>query len=198
MSAMSYKDAKHVAFRVKWAIFRSAGERLYTMVRHYHEKVVFAPLYIHTVKVVLPHLCKADRFNLAYTEPNQMTSTAVKLRWHRYQRGLHQREVAEYVGIDRTTYSAFEAPGRDYYPLKVLSRLAELYEVSVTELMDDYHLFIKTGQGQQVKALRIELGLTQEAFAKKFGYSRNTVKRWEADKIQMFKSTWEKLFCMQP
>ena len=47
-----------------------------------------------------------------------------------------------YVGIERTTYSAYEEDGRDYYPIDVLERLAELYQVGVGELLDKYTHYI--------------------------------------------------------
>ena len=38
--------------------------------------------------------------------------------------------------------------------------------------------------GQQIKALRFRLGLTQEDFAAKIGVSVSTVQRWETNKRQ--------------
>lgn len=67
-----------------------------------------------------------------------------------------QKEVAEYLGIERTTYWNYEgARGfRNYYPPDKIDKLAELYEVSVNDLLDDYNQFLYYGQGEKIRELR--------------------------------------------
>ena len=68
------------------------------MVRHAIKAVTYAPLYIHSFRLVQPHtLVEAEKFNLRYTDPSQIDNTPDKLRWYRYQKGLLQRDVAEYA-----------------------------------------------------------------------------------------------------
>ena len=43
-----------------------------------------------------------------------------KLRWLRYQKGLRQRDVADYAGIDRSTYVHYEEYGKDLSLLMIL------------------------------------------------------------------------------
>ena len=63
-------------------------------------------------------------------------------------------------------------------------------------LLDDYNLFLRNGQGDQIKAIRTKLGLTQREYADKLGVSLGNLKHWEQNRKQIFKSTWERLlFC---
>ena len=68
-------------------------------------------------------------------------------RWYRYRCGLCQRDIADYAGIDRGTYSGYEEFVRDYYPIEKMLKIAKLFSVPVTELLDEYNLFLYNGQG---------------------------------------------------
>jgi len=165
------------------------------MVRHSNGVVSYAPLYRHIFRFVQPHfLADAEKFNIDYPAPEQLESTADKLRCYRYRKGLLQREVADHAGIERTTYTDYEAEERDYYPLDILERIAEVLGVSITDLPDGYNTFLYLGQAGQVKDLRKRLGLTQKAFAAQLGVNKTTYKRWEYGKVRMSKTTWEKMF----
>ena len=102
--------------------------------------------------------------------------------------------LATYAGIDRSTYIHYEEAGRDFYPKEHMEKLAELFEVPLEDLLDDYNLFLLRGQGAQIKALRQRLGLTQKAYATQLGVPLQKFKRWEQGSVQTFKSTWEKYF----
>ncbi len=164
------------------------------MSRHTTETVTYAPLYIHSFRLVQPHtLVEAEKFNIRYTDPSQISSTADKLRWYRYRNGLLQRDVADHASIDRSTYSSYEEIGRDYYPIEKMKKIAELFSVPVTELLDDFNLFLYNGQGRQIKEIRKHRNMTQAEFARRLGVPLGTLKAWEQDRVQIFKSTWEKL-----
>lgn len=171
------------------------GSHSYLMCKHCISEVKFAPLYIHSVKLLQPHtLVEAQKFNIIYHDDNLPTTTADKLRYYRYKKGLLQREVADFAGIDRTTYNSYESTQRDSFPLDKFSLVAEFLGVEITELLDEYNMFIYNGQGKQIKALRKTKRLTQREYAEIVGVPLGTLKNWETDKVQMFKSTWEKLF----
>jgi len=61
----------------------------------------------------------------------------------------------------------------------------------ITDLLDDYNLFLYNGQEQQIRKLRKSMGLTQYEFGKLYGVNRRTIERWENEKVQIFKSTWK-------
>ena len=98
-----------------------------------------APLQILKFPVVLPHkFLDAEKFNLQFPDASEITEIADKLRWYRYQKGLRQRDAADYAGIDRSTYVHYEEAGRDFYPKEHMEKLAELFEVPLENLLDDY------------------------------------------------------------
>ena len=165
------------------------------MVRHTEAGIAYAPLCVHAFPLVQPHLLlEAEKFQIQYADPSQLGTTADKLRWYRYRKGLRQRDVADYVGVDRSTYVHYEEQERDYYPLEELRKIAELLEVPVENLMDDYNLFLSRGQGRQLKALRKAKGLTQRQYAALVHVPLGTLKNWETEQTRMLKGTWEKLF----
>lgn len=59
---------------------------------------------------------------------------AENLRLLRERRGLTQKRIAQYLFIDRSTYSYYEC-GKTQPNLKVLTRLAELYGISIDALV---------------------------------------------------------------
>ena len=136
----------------------------------------------------------SEKFNLQFSDFSEITETADKLRWLRYQKGLRQRDVADYAGIDRSTYVHYEEYGKDLYPPEHMEKIAQLFEVPVETLLDDYNLFLRKGQGEQIKTIRTKLGLTQREYADKLSVSLGSLKQWEQNRKQIFKSTWERYF----
>ena len=59
---------------------------------------------------------------------------AQNLRTLRESNGLTQKRVAQYLFIDRSTYSYYEC-GKTQPSLKVLTRLAEFYGISIDALV---------------------------------------------------------------
>ena len=52
------------------------------------------------------------------------------------------------IGIDRTTYITY-ASGLRYYPYDIMQRIADVYNMPLDELLDDYHKFIYNNQGKK-------------------------------------------------
>lgn len=179
----------------RWTPLYRLNERTYWMTLHTPEVVKYAPLYIHTFPLLLPHhLQEAEKFNIRFPTPDSITKTSDKLRWHRYKKGLLQREVADHLGIDRTTYIHYEENERDYYPIQHMEKLADLYDVPVTELLDEYNMFLYGNQGQKIRTQRISLGMTREQYAKALGVPVGTLKKWEGNRVRIAKDTWKKFF----
>ena len=57
------------------------------------------------------------------------------LRMIREERDLRQKDVADFLGISRATYSNYEAGLRSPDP-NMLKRIADFYAVSIDELLD--------------------------------------------------------------
>ena len=152
-------------------------------------------MFIHSFPLLAPHhLLESEKFNLRFTDPSQITEIADKLRWLRYRKALLQREIADLIGIDRSTYIRYEEYGHDYYPIKHMAKLAELYEIPVTDLLDDFNLFLYNNQGMQIRAKRMQLGLSRKEYAKILGVHPGSLKKWELNTVRIFKSTWKKHF----
>ena len=185
----------HEPFGAKWSMFCRLKVRSYVLAANVAGTLKVAPLQILKFPVVLPHkFLDAEKFNLRFSDASEITEIADKLRWLRYQKGLRQRDVADYAGIDRSTYVHYEEYGKDLYPLEHMEKIAQLFEVPVDTLLDDYNLFLRNGQGNQIKAIRTKLGLTQKQYADKLGVSLGNLKHWEQNRKQIFKSTWERYF----
>ena len=116
------------------------------------------------------------------------------MRWYRYKNNLLQKDVADKIEIERSTYIRYESTTHDLYPKDKLKKLAHLFGVDIKKLLDDYNLFLYNGQGKQIKALRNSLGLTISEFARLYNTSPNTVRKWGKDEVIILKSTWKRLF----
>ena len=160
--------------------------------------MTYAPLYIHSFQFLTNrHLTKAQGFLFENTNPEKLATVSDKLKWYRYQNGLLQSEVAKVMGVDRTTYSRSEENVLEAYPLDKLAKASEFFEIDVTSLLDDYNLFLYRGQGQQIKRLRKSIKLTQPEFAKYIGVPLGTLKKWEQNRVNIQKKTFEKLLQLQ-
>jgi transcriptional regulator with XRE-family HTH domain len=120
-----------------------------------------------------------------YPTPDLLNTTADKLRWYRLDNGYLQSEIADMIGVYRSTYIHYEEPSRKFYELDKLQLLADLYKVEIEYLLDDYMLFLYRGQDKQLKALRKELGLTQRQFADMVGVRYISLKQWEQERCVM-------------
>lgn len=98
-----------------------------------------------------------------------------------------------YLEIDRATYSEYEENIRDFYPVKHLEKLSRLYNIQVTDLMDDYNRFLYDGQSKRLKEIRKQQQLTQSGLAKLLNMKVTTIKNWERGSVRMYKSSWERL-----
>jgi transcriptional regulator with XRE-family HTH domain len=164
------------------------------MVRHTPTGAEYATCYRHPMHLVQPHqLTEAEKFNILYPTPELLTTTADKLRWHRYRLGLRQRDVADRVGLDRSTYIRYEAGTMDRYPPDKLSAIASVLGAEYDWLLDDYNRFLQTEPGIQVKTLRENIGLLVAVFAERMGVYATTVRKWESGQVLMSKKMWEKM-----
>ena len=133
----------HEPFGAKWSMFCRLKVRSYVLAANVAGTLKVAPLQILKFPVVLPHkFLDAEKFNLRFSDASEITEIADKLRWYRYQKGLRQRDAADYAGIDRSTYIHYEEAGRDFYPKEHMEKLTELFEVPLEDLLDDYNLFL--------------------------------------------------------
>ncbi len=166
------------------------------MCRTKDDIVQYAPLCIHRFRLIAPRrLLEAQQFNQQYHNYEDITNVPDRLRWCRHHMGLMQKEVAEQIGISRGHYIDYEVGYVDYYPKEIVDKLAELYQIPVEDLLDDYNLLLYKGQGKVLKECRERMGLKKKPFARMLHVHPNTYRDWETNKKRMFKVTWEKYFC---
>lgn len=133
-----------------------------------------------------------------YPTPDLLNTTADKLRWYRLENRYLQAEIADMIGIDRSTYIHYENPTRKFYELNKLQLLADLYKVDIECLLDDYMLFLYRGQGNNLKSVRKRLGITQREFGKLINVPLGTVKQWERERCVMLYESYMKIkTCLQ-
>ena len=88
--------AKQAPFGAKWRLLAQVEVRCYILISNISGSVKVAPLQILQFPVILPHKFQdAEKFNLQFSDFSEITETADKLRWLRYQKGLRQRDVAD-------------------------------------------------------------------------------------------------------
>ena len=84
--------AERVSFEAKWRLLARVGVRCYILISNVSGAVKVAPLQILQFPVVLPHKFQdTEKFNLQFSDFSEITETADKLRWLRYQKCLRQR-----------------------------------------------------------------------------------------------------------
>ena len=150
-------------------------------------------LAVHSFPSLRPQkLVDAEKFNSRYPDPAMLTTTADKLRYYRYQKSLLQREVAEYAGINESTYIDYESGNRDYYPIEKIRLIATLLEVPAETLLDEYNLFL-CNQTKALKSLREQCGWTQTQRAEELSVRLHTVKQWEQGRVRMTRKMWERV-----
>jgi len=124
----------------EWQFYAKTSENLAI----YYSHGRFAPKYTHRVNLRrAKRQCDAAMCNLQYRRLEDIHNTAEKLRWLRCQRNLFQIEVADYAGLERSTYIGYEEGARDSYPPDKLAKIAELFRVPVDDLLDEYNRFLE-------------------------------------------------------
>ena len=126
-----------------------------------------------------------NEFLKLHPTPDMLTCTADKLRWYRLTNGYLQKEIADITSIYRSTYVHYENIEQKLYDINYLQKIADIYKIDITCLLDDYMMFMYKGQGRQIKALRKSLGLTQDQLADLFNTSKSNIKHWEQERCFM-------------
>ncbi|MBO5369366.1 MAG: transcriptional regulator [Clostridia bacterium] len=135
---------------------------------------------------------ECEKYNLEITNPYELKNISDKLRYLRLKESMYQEDVAKMIGIDRTTYVSYET-GLRIYPLDVMKKISDLYKIDLDALLDDYHNFIYNNQGQNIKSIRKELGISQKELADSLGVSLIVIKRAEQEKVRFLEKNYIKL-----
>jgi len=173
------KEVKDTPFS-SWSVYRQFSKQLSLLYKEEYGRLTYKVQYILTIPFKIPSWLPAhEKYLLVYSSPDCLEKTSQKIRYFRHKNCMYAKDVAKYLGMDRTNYGHYEEVAYEYCPLAILEKLATLYNIPVTDLMDDYHLFLYNGQGNRVLQYRKNLHLTQQEMADKLGVNRTTVRLWE-------------------
>ena len=152
----------------EWQFYAETSENLSI----FYSQGRFAPKYIHRVPLRrAKRQCNAALCNLQYRSVEDIPATAEKLRWLRCQRNLYQIEVADYAGLERSTYIGYEEGARDSYPPDKLAKIAELFGVPVEDLLDEYNRFLAR-QGRRWGPFAGSAGYRRSSSQQRLGFRR--------------------------
>jgi len=182
-----------VPFTKVWKIFSKIDDNLYILYRHKGNSIIYTPMYIHSFTFIMGNDYKeCEKYNLEITNPYELKNISDKLRYLRLKESMYQEDVAKMIGIDRTTYVSYET-GLRIYPLDVMKKISDLYKIDLDALLDDYHNFIYNNQGQNIKSIRKELGISQKELDDSLGVSLIVIKRAEQEKVRFLEKNYIKL-----
>ena len=130
-----------------------------------------------------------------YNSYTDIDNVADRLKWLRQHKGLKQGDVAEMLGITRKIYGKLEwgkceLADKEYFSL--LDKLAQLYDVPVTDLLDDYTQFMYKGQSEILSKSRLQTGLNMKKYALSMGMPISNYNDWENGTVLITRKTWEK------
>lgn len=108
----------------------------------------------------------------------------------RIKHNLSQKEIADYLTINQSTYSKFEL-NKAAIPIELLNKLSNYYNVSLDYLLkitDNPNIKIdnkeidKRQVGENLKKFRKDHKLYQETLAKEIGTSHSLISEYESGK----------------
>ena len=144
----------------KWKLWRKAGDSIWLLYASKNGQASIAPMIKHSFYVPHSRTSAAMRTFFQRYYAKEEKTLGMQLRYYRYQAGYQQKEMAEILGIDRTTYSEYE---RDKYPCPMdrLGKALDLLKVEPDRILDEYQCFLYKGQGQGIKLLRQKAKMRQ-------------------------------------
>lgn len=102
--------------------------------------------------------------------PRELTTLGDHVRQKRLEFGMHQKDVAELLGVDENTVYNWEK-GRSVPRLHLIPKVVEFLGYSPSAPADSL--------GARILATRRALGIQQEALARQLGVDPTTLGRWE-------------------
>ena len=73
-------------------------------------------------------------------------------------------------------------------------RLARVYDVPVTDLLDEFNNFLYDGQANRIRTYRESLKLGKKPFARKMGIPIRSLQEWESERKVISLKCWERYF----
>lgn len=153
------------------------------------------PLYVHSFRLIAPRkLLEAQLLNQQYHRYEDIDSVPDRLRWCRHSCGLMQSEIADYAGVSRAVYTDIESGMTQHFPINMAQKLSVLYDVPITDFLDEFNQFLYDGQAQRIRAYRERLGMGRKPFARYTGIPLSSLRGWEDGKKIISIKCWERYF----
>lgn len=132
---------------------------------------------------------KRNEYNVRYRKFEEQKNTGDKIRFVRLHSGLTIEQLADTLGIDRTTLMRYEHNeiSEDFISTSMLLEIEHICGVPRYTLIDDYLLFFETGKLQE---LRKQFNITQKQLASHLGVDHRTISRWEQKKCRPSREIW--------
>ena len=129
-------------------------------------------------------LSRRSKTLLEFERGKPLKSVADKIKFARLSSDKLQREVAESLGIDRSTYINYENGHirEEYMNIEILQKISLFCGFEYDFCFNEYHRFIYNDAGKQIKDYRKIHNLTQKQLAEILDVSTTGVKRWEYGK----------------
>ena len=185
-----------------WRILDRISGDLYVLSQSQNNQARYALLFIHSFALCAPRkILEATQFNQSYQRYEDIQNVPDRLRWCRHSRGLLQAEVAQRIGVSSNVYKNIEDGMTQQIPKEVVDKLAQLYEVPVTDFLDAYNRFLYDGQVQCIHAYREKMEVGKKTFAKAMGIPIRSLQGWESGRKTISRQNWERcfkrLFCVK-
>lgn len=177
-----------------WKSLQIINNKMALLFRHNACESEHTLLYVHRFIIhPIHHLTESEQYHLLYSSIEDVPTIAEKLRYARHMKGLRQKDIAQYLNIHLSLYHNYENPAYEQFPVEDLEKLAAFYHLSMTQLLDEYHLFLYQHQTSSLKYFRKTNFLTQRQFADFLGVSRTSLQCWENGYRNLPRDIYEKL-----
>lgn len=132
-----------------------------------------------------------------YDSYKEINNVAERLKWLRHHKGLKQNDIAKMLGVTRKIYGKLEwgsceLADKEYFSL--LDKLAQFYDVTIMDLLDDYTQFMYDGQSETLSKLRELTGLNIKEYVRLIGVSISNYTGWENGTVLITRKSWKKYF----
>ena len=178
--------------RPTWRILDRLSGDLYVLAQTQNSQVRYAPLFLHSFLLCTSR--KSLGVNRQYRRYDEIQNVPDRLRWCRHSKGLLQAEVADRVGMTLSVYKVIEEGVTQRIPEETAERLAQFYDVPVTDFLDEFNRFLYDGQANRIHAYRESTGLGKKAFARQKGIPIRSLQAWESERKVISLKCWERYF----
>lgn len=164
------------------------SENLYILCRTLDTHVRYAPQYIHTFELLIPHK------HMEVQSYKEIQKIPDKLLWLRRNNGLTQTAVADIAGVTKSVYKDIECGITQHIPVTMMEKLADFYAVPVADFMDEFTQFQLDGQALRIRAYREQLNMERKAFSEHTGVPLSSLREWENGRKAISRKCWERYF----